>query len=895
MLLAARRAAQHAGQFAIIGAVAAVLGGVLAATSAIADSAIDSGTARIVSDADPTQRSIVIDAPAGTVDDEITAAIHTAFAGAPATARRTIWASAPSDDGEVQLLADPDIRTVATLTAGAWPAGAAQIAVAASAPTLTPTVIDGTPVSTTGTWRARDAAAVAWAGQPAVASGTAAGAAGPILAAESFVLAHGSGVRARWTVSAAQPVTADAIAGYRAGLQRLSASLDDLDAGLGIRSSGGWDQTLSRAAAAAAVGRGIIAVPVALLLAMGALVIGILARTLGRALASDMHLLRARGASTAAIVTETAGATAVVLAAATVVAAGLAVLAGSAPGPAVAVAGAVCAGALVLVTAVVAASATAAPEARGDVSRRSLAALAAAAVFVAVACGLAVWQLLSSGLTSQGGADAAAAAAPGLAIVLAALVVALLAGPAAALGERAVRRMRSLATVLAVRRIARQSSVVVAGVLSLALAAGAVAFAAVTAVRARDAVHAEVAQVVGADVRAVYDVSPIVDDTSAALAPDAVKVDDADVFAGFRSAVTVGQTPAQLVALAPDRLATPLDIPASHLGGATPLALDGDLELRIAATGTDASVHPSTRITVRAWLIDASGAARRVSAGTVPLDGARHSLSVTVRDGDTLAGVEVLGGDAAPGASVQIGVRSGGTERGIPASVTVTPQTPQARAMTVDHADEPLPVVVTAGLAAQLALRVGDPIALKLGTVARPLDGKVAAVRAGLPGVGRGAGAAVDLIGLVARALAQGGSVPAAAELWANGGDVPALSAALRAVAPRPVQIITAASIGTAAVIDPVLTLVAVGIGVVAVLAAAAFAAVAAGVVRARHDEEMPLRAFGVTPARQRGAAAVELSATAVFALVLGAAAGVAIALWLGPALTGALMIGGVS
>jgi hypothetical protein len=184
---------------------------------------------------------------------------------------------------------------------------------------------------------------------------------------------------------------------------------------------------------------------------------------------------------------------------------------------------------------------------------------------------------------------------------------------------------------------------------------------------------------------------------------------------------------------------------------------------------------------------------------------------------------------------------------------------------------------------------------VRLGTLARPLEGDIVAVRDGLAGVGTVPGVAVDLDGLVARALAQGGSVPAPGQLWAHTDDVARTSAALRAVADTPVQIVTAASIGSAALIDPVLAVVAGGIVLVALLAAAAFAAVSGGVIRARRDEAIPLRSFGFGPTRQRAAAAIELSVTAVFALALGGAAGIAVALWLGPTLTAALTVGGVT
>lgn len=894
MLFAARRAAQHAGQLAVLATMVAVLGGALGAASSLSATVIDTGTARIVSDADPAQQSVVVDAPITADDATIAAAVTQAFRTAPVTVHRARWATAPGSRGPVLLLADPDIASQAALVDGSWPAGDAQVAVAAPAAAAAPTRIDDTPVTVTGTWRAKEVAAVVWAGHPAVASGTADGAAGPVLVSDAFLAAHGHSARTSWTVSAAGPIAADAIAGYRAGLTRLTAALDDLDQGLGIRTSGGWDQTLARAAGAAAVGRGILAVPVALLTVMGALVLGVLARAFGRGLAADIHLLRARGASAGAVVTEVAAMNVAVMAAAGVVAAGIGLAAGSAPGPAVAVAGVVALGAVMLVTAVAATAASAAPEVRGDVSRRGLFATAGAAVVVAIVAGLASWQLVTVGLATDGTADAAAATAPAWAVITGALLIALLAGPVAAGGERLVRRSRGAGAVLALRRIARQASVVVAGVLSLAVAAGSIAFAAVTDTRAQRVAHAEVAHLVGADVRAVYDVSPIVDGSSRPLSAARVDASGADVFAAFRAPISVGQTQTRLVALTAERLAGATGLPAQRIAGGAPLALDGDLELDVVAVGVDGGVHPSAIVAVRTWLVDASGSARQVAAGHVRVDGKQHPLTVPVEPGDALAAVELGGPDAGlDGASVQVITRTGGAPTGTTLTATVGGQTPRARVVVVAGMDKPLPVVITDSLAGSLALRAGDPISLHLGTLARPIEGTVTAVRGWLPGSGAGPSVAVDLDGLIGRALVQGGSVPAVGELWAHTADVAAISSALRKVADRPVQVVTAATIGTAAVIDPMLALVTAGVGLVALLAAAAFVAVAVALVRARRAQAVPLRAFGFTATRQRAAAVIELTATAAFALVGGTAAGILVAAWLGPALMASLSIGG--
>ncbi|GAA3751310.1 hypothetical protein GCM10022240_00640 [Microbacterium kribbense] len=894
MLFAIRRAVRCVGQLVAILAVTAVLGGTLATAAVLADRFIDAGTAGLVAAADPIDRSVVVDGPADTTERAvIDAAIRQAWHGMPLDVVRTTGATVITGGRTLLLRSDAGIAARAALVSGAWPAGDHQVALAAPAAarlglaTGDTVAIGDDRATISGVWRAKDAAATAWAGMPAVASGRQDDAIGPLIGSAGLV--DSAGARARWTISAAGPVTAAEVSGYRAGLVRLQASLDGIE-GLGDRVTGGWDATLARAGAAAAVARSMLSVPLALVIAVGLLTLGVLGHAAGRRRAADIRLLRARGASRTAVAAETARVVGVVMAVAAALAAGAAAAAGAGPAAAIGIPVVVAAGALVLVAAVAAATSLASPRARGDVGTRSLAAVAGGLALTLVLAVIAVAQLLASGLVHGAGAvDAAPAAAPALALIAAALAAALLAAPGAAIAQRLVRGIRSLVPVLALRRIARQAAVVVAGVLSLSLAAGGVAFAVSTSARAAAMVSAGATRTLGADVRAVYDRSLIADAEHPSLSAESVP--GLGAYPVFASDATVGSVPVRLIGLPAERLGPQVGVPAADLEPAHPHPLDGTLDLTVTAVREGGGGWPGGTVTVSAWLVDGDGAARTQQIGVVGADGQEHRLQARVPAGLSLIAVDLSVPAAPAPVSAQVVVGSDGARM----PLSIGPRTTRARAMTVTGGSGTVPVVITRALAEQLAVAPDAAVAVRLGTRAHPLRADVVAVRDRLPGVGTGPGVAVDLGEFVAAAADGGGSVPAAGELWADTTDIPAASARLREVATQPVRVLSVASVGTAAVITPVLALTVGGAGVVAVLAVLAFIAVALQVVRARRDEAVPLRAFGFTPARMRAATALELGGAGVFAVAAGVAAGLAIAAWLGPALLSAVAFGGVS
>jgi predicted lysophospholipase L1 biosynthesis ABC-type transport system permease subunit len=165
----------------------------------------------------------------------------------------------------------------------------------------------------------------------------------------------------------------------------------------------------------------------------------------------------------------------------------------------------------------------------------------------------------------------------------------------------------------------------------------------------------------------------------------------------------------------------------------------------------------------------------------------------------------------------------------------------------------------------------------------------VAAVAPRLPGSGTTAALLLDLHVLEARAVAIGGSVPAANQVWVSTTRPDATAAAVRAVLTERTRVVSPRTLSPRPLLDPTLVLVEFGVGVTVLLAVLGFAAVAASIGQRRRVELAPLRSLGLTVARIRGARVIELVTTAAIAVVLGALAGLLTAVLVVPGLAGVL------
>jgi hypothetical protein len=150
----------------------------------------------------------------------------------------------------------------------------------------------------------------------------------------------------------------------------------------------------------------------------------------------------------------------------------------------------------------------------------------------------------------------------------------------------------------------------------------------------------------------------------------------------------------------------------------------------------------------------------------------------------------------------------------------------------------------------------------------------VAGVLDDLPGIAGPLGVVIDLQSLESASLAIGGGVPAADPLWISARDPAAALAGLRASLDVRADIVTPSTVSTRPVVEPATLLFATGAAATVLLAVLGFAAVAASIGGQRVTEMTPLRSLGLTAARVRQARAIELIASALLAIVLGAAGG---------------------
>ncbi|WP_417556560.1 FtsX-like permease family protein [Microbacterium sp.] len=296
-------------------------------------------------------------------------------------------------------------------------------------------------------------------------------------------------------------------------LQYALATLQDLPDAVdpqhhdNVRIDGELGTTLQRQATALASTRGLLVAPPLILALLGALVLGVVLRTLAVSRSEELSLLRARGASSVRLASTAAAEIAMVAAAGALLA--LAVLV-----PTVGISGAavLAASAAIVLPAIAAAaftlrSAMRSNTARSDAGLRSLAAVLLPALVAVGVAALPAWQLFGTGgiLREDGTADPLAAAAPALLLIAACALAPVVAVPLAALAERVLRRTRGISPILPLRQLARRMGGAAVAILCLALAAASVALAVSAPSAARAAEHATRVAGMASDVRMIAD------------------------------------------------------------------------------------------------------------------------------------------------------------------------------------------------------------------------------------------------------------------------------------------------------------------------------------------------------------------------------------------------------
>jgi hypothetical protein len=936
---AGRRARSRFGQLAAFGGIVLLTSAALSVLGSAIVPVLDSGARTIVTQSGPTGSALRVETRLGSDPDEQDATVRAAFTTAlrdvPATVLRTVTVDTQAViDGAaipVQVLADPGITDVAQLQAGEWPAGPGETAIqdaAAAALSLavgdTLTVGDRT-LTVTGTWRADDPAAPRWFGDPAVGSSNEEGFIGPFLVDEPDLLDFPDTPRVRWTLSphaaaigvTALPDTAEAIARLRTEVRRMGGG------DTSVQLLGTLDQTVSHATRVTAVAAGVLGLPLVLVAVAGAIVLSLVARAIASGRAGEFLLLRARGASARAVTgsaTREAAVTAVIGAA---IGAGLAIPAlrfglplvgasGEAPVLlAVAIAAGVAALAIIVTAIATAAQLSAPVTGRAEAGRAATIASLGPLALSVVVTALALAQFLSLGspvvVRSDGvvRTDPVALAAPVLVLLTGALAAPAIAGPLVAIAERFARGARGILPVLPLRQLARRTRSVAAGVLVMALAAGAVVVAlAFTAAASDVRVQAERAAT-GADLRLILPVRSSVESTAPAASTsilDGVEGIDG-AFAVLATTANAGSDAIPLLAGDAGRLGS-LPGGAELAGFADPLiSARGGVPIPAGMTRLTVSAHllpgaglpAGLSVDLLLWLADEDGSALRVPFGSTPLAAGAATVTGDIpADATTVLAVEFRPPALPFGTTVDVvldGVATpdGGTLAFTGSSGIQLTSSVNQRFVPQASSSDPLPIVLGADLAERFALTVGAEFSFRVGSIPSPLSATVVGIVDAAPGVRGSSVLILDLQTLESRAVDLDGSVPAANQVWVTTDDPDATAAALRATLTRRADIVTPRTESPSPVLDPTVALIALGVGVTALLAIMGFAAVAASIAHRRRIELTPLRSLGLSPTRIRASRVIELAATAAIAIVLGAAAGVLTAYLVVPGLVGVL------
>ncbi|MFB2598606.1 hypothetical protein ACEXQE_12480 [Herbiconiux sp. P17] len=658
---------------------------------------------------------------AGAQDAATRAVVDDAFPGVPLAVWRTVRTApvpvqildangSPAGGNGAPALAvvlqsDDRPDSGVTTVAGAWPSApgegaleeraAAALGIEVGGRLLVGPDGGGSEFIVTALWRADDPTAARWFADPAVASGHAGDAVGPLLVSEADLPVVFAAATARWVIepdaAALTPETWAAVetASRDGALAELLARADVFGS-QSVTVEGALHAETARLTQTASAARAVTLVPAVLVATLTVIALLQLATLLAGARSADTHLLRARGASVTQLTLWAAAETAVVAITAALVggavgafagwmlAAGVGDLAAALAGSA-AIAAAAALVTVLVGTARSAASAWTAGR-RALAARSSAAPVLIAALFASALAALAGWQLLTAGSplvsagTDGGGTSGSAVdvnpiavLAPGIGLLALALFAVAGISPITRLLGAGAARGRSLTRLLAVRTLTRRSALFTVAVLVTTLAAGGTVFAAAVSGSLGEADHRTAALETGADARAHFAVpanvdldGPRVSSTVVANAPGASAAATA-----LSTIATLGTDDIGLVAL--PAAGVPQLLPGTQLAGAaralSPASGTGtgtspglgvlpagstSLSVTLTLTGSDSGPLTDTAgtITVAAWLAGADGSVSEVSLGELDAataaNGATFTGALPNSNGDvTLLGLDV--------------------------------------------------------------------------------------------------------------------------------------------------------------------------------------------------------------------------------------------------------------
>lgn len=385
------------------------------------------------------------------------------------------------------------------LTAGAWPTGPGEATLQADAAAAlgldvgaTLTVADR-EVRISGLWRARDASAAMWLGNPLMRSGRDTTGYGPLVADRAVTLATGSPF-VRWVVvpdvAAIKPEQLSAL-NEKAGAAAKAVEAADVS-GRGLVVTGDLEPTAKQAAREAAAGDAFGFLPISVLILIAVVGLTQVAGLLAAARAHDEALLVARGASARQLLATSLGESLLVSAAGAVTGTSLALVllrlvAGDWAQSQTIILGGVLGGLLAFAClGAVNVRATirgVRGQARSADRVKNVAGAALLALVVTLAA-VATWQLRSSHSfvrTDDSGRahlDVISALAPALLLAVAAVIGLALLPPVARIVELLSRRSRSVGAWLAAAQAARGLTLHAVAVALTVLATGTATFAA---------------------------------------------------------------------------------------------------------------------------------------------------------------------------------------------------------------------------------------------------------------------------------------------------------------------------------------------------------------------------------------------------------------------------------
>ncbi|MGO4691974.1 FtsX-like permease family protein [Glaciibacter sp. 2TAF33] len=961
--LTAKRARARFGLLAAVFAVVLVTSFLLAGISGFLEDSARTGIGTVLAHAPARDAAVQVRT---TVSDDphaqstaVEALIRPAVRAGDASASRTLRTGplplatpGPERAGSAPLTvvlgSDPLLAERARLVDGAWPGDTTSTdsAIPASlqadaAGSLGLAVGDvltvGAPEKTvtfrlTATWLPIDVGAPYWFGDPAVASGFAGGAIGPLILdhAELGRLRDLLGApTAYWTVAPdAASIQPEQLPGLSEALDRLEERVrdDTTLAGDSASVSGNLNVTISRMRNGLGAAQGVAAVPVLLVMLIAVITLIQLARLLASVRQTEFTLLRARGASVGRLTAVHAAEAAVVALPAAGAGASTAVLlfrtagfdnAGAAssasalatPAPWL-IAAAVC-----VVSVVVAAASTWRSAARAflhvrdaDSGRATTAATVGAGVLIAGAAALSLWQFrlygspLATGADGSTHIDPVAALAPALCLLTLALLVLLLFGPLLRLVQAAAARTRGISFVLPTRQVVRRIPVFAVAVLLVTLSSGGTTLAAAYAARwaALDSTAASIRN--GSDVRVRQETPRTVGAPESLItATRYASLDHVEAaIPALSSPVSIATDEVTLTALSTANLPAvvrpggsidPIALAAAFSPAPAGIVLTDvrdtvSVTVSVPQDAVAAPVRPG-HVDAFAWVADADGGLLRLPLGRMMLaDPTAGSLGSALPAGaapwSLLAFEAVLAdSDGATGVRVQFEVAGNA-----PYLTTVAWNHPVGRLMTRgDDTATELPVVLTEDLAKRIGASGGDSLSFLLSATGESVRAIVAGTAPAIPGSTATLGILADLPALNDHLLRAGDVVPQLGDVWirvsdatgaAGGFDAAAASVARAStLLPHyPARVSTTAGESGGPLLRPVVTVLWSGMAGALLLAVIAVLSVTVTLIGSRSGEVIVLRALGISDRAQARSRTAELSAVVISALLLGVLAG---------------------